>query len=258
MAEVAVQALLDCGAEHITCLNRTLTSAETLAEQFGGRALPWHDLTDALVWADVVISATGAPHTIIHVDDVQEALPGREGRPLVFIDIALPRDIEAAVGDVPTITRFDIDDLQHVLDENTARREAAVPSVEAIIAEESAAFANWISSRQVVPVISDLRSWASEVAQAEVERALNKLPGDDPDVQAAVEKLAHRLINKLLHQPTKTLREQAAQGNGYGYAHVVRELFDLREPEVKPNGSNGNGHRSTQAAYQLEGAPGSD
>ncbi|MFC1960990.1 glutamyl-tRNA reductase [Chloroflexota bacterium] len=235
MAEVAVQALLDRGANHIICLNRTLTSAEALAERFGGQAMPWHDLTKALVWADVVISATGAPHTIIHVNAVQESLPERNGRPLVFIDIALPRDIEEAVGEIPTVNRFDIDDLQHVLDENIAQRQAAVPSVEAIIAEEATTFADWISSQQVVPVIADLRQWAIQQAQAEVTRALNKLEEVSPREQEIIEKLAHRLTNKLLHHPTMTLREQAAQGNGYGYAHVVRELFNLTESNYEAN-----------------------
>lgn len=261
MAEVAVQALLDRGAEQFVCLNRTLNSAEALAERFGGRALPWHELTSALVWADVVISATGAPHTIIHLDDVQEALPERDGRPLVFIDIALPRDIEEAVGEQPTVSRFDIDALQHVLDENIAQREAAVPSVEAIIAEEASAFASWISSRQVAPVIADLRQWATDIAQAEVERAIKKLDEPGPREVEIVEMLAHRLVNKLLHQPTMSLREQAEQGNGYGYAHVVRELFDLTESDYEPNRvakNKENGQQAAQPVFQFEGSPACD
>ncbi len=261
MAEVAVQALLDRGADQIICLNRTLTSAQALAERFGGRALPWHDLTEALIWADVVISATGAPHTIIHLDDVQKALPARNGHPLVFIDIALPRDIEEVVGQQPTISLFDIDDLQHVLDENIARRRAAIPHVESILSEEAAAFAAWISSRQVVPVIADLRRWATELAQAEVEHALNRRGEIGSEEREAIERLAHRLVNKLLHPPTMALRRQAEQGNGYGYAHVVRELFDLADSDYQPNRvakANGSGAQPVRPVFHFQGTTGSD
>jgi glutamyl-tRNA reductase len=255
MAEAAVQALLDRGAEHIICLNRTLASAETLAERFGGRAMPWHDLTKALAWADVVISATGAPHTIIHVDDVQEVLYVREGRPLVFIDIALPRDIEEAVGEQPSVSLFDIDDLQHVLDVNTAQRESTIPQVETILGEEFTAFVGWISSREVVPVIADMRQWAAKLAQAEVEHALRKLGDPDPRVQEVIEMLAHRLVNKFLHPPTMTLRQQAAQGNGYGFAHVARELFDLKDSGYESNRvikASGNGNQPVRPVFQIE------
>jgi glutamyl-tRNA reductase len=245
MAEVALQALVDRGARRLTCMNRTFASVVELAGRFGGQARPWHEIPEGLAWADVVLSATGAPHTIIQADTVAEILPARVGRPLLFIDVAVPRDIDEAVGELPGVARYDIDDLQQVLDENMAQREAAIPQVEAIIAEEAASFAEWLSSRQVAPVIADLRRYAAGIAQAEVAGALNRLGGLSEQEQKVVERLARRIVNKLLHEPTVRLRAQAASGNGYAYAHVVRELFDLDalEPEEPlashANGSNG-------------------
>ncbi len=252
MAELAARALKMRSVSDITCINRTYSSAERLAEKVGGRAVAWPELTDALIVADVVISATGAPHTVIRESDVVPALPARAGRPLVFVDIAVPRDVEQAVGNLPGVTCYDIDDLQAALEENMAQRESAIPSIEAIIAEEAASFAGWMNRLEVVPVIADLRAWVGSIAQAEVEHTLDTLKNATPDTQKAIELLAHRLVTKLLHTPTVRLREQAAGGNGYTYAHVVRELFDLNESHYQPNHArkNGNGHQQTASPSQ--------
>ncbi|HEC21722.1 MAG TPA: glutamyl-tRNA reductase [Chloroflexi bacterium] len=243
MAQLAAQALQRHGARRIACINRTYSGAQALAEAVGGQAVAWRHLTAALRQADVVISATGAPHTVVHADDVATALSGREDRPLVLIDIAVPRDIEEAVGNLPNVYRYDIDDLQATLDENLARREAAVPQVEAIIAEEAAGFAEWMGSRQIIPVITELRRWAAGVAEAEVERALSRLGDPGPREREVIEALARRLVNKLLHRPTVYLKGQAADGRGYLYASAVRELFALGEPEDQPEGTR-DGDRS--------------
>jgi len=257
MAELALQALAQRGAAHLTCVNRTHSRAMALAEQFNGEALAWRQLDEALSWADVVVSATGAPHTVIHVDDVAGALPARQGRPLTFIDLAVPRDVEEQVGALPGVALFDIDSLQATLDEHLAQREAAIPQVEAIIAEEMDRFAAWLSSREVTPVIADLRAWAKGVAQAEVERALNRLPELGQHEREVVEMLAHRLVNKLLHEPTTRLKEQAASGDGYLAAHLLRELFALHNSETQassaPTPSSGrdrNLREPTAAALQ--------
>jgi glutamyl-tRNA reductase len=245
MAELAAQALQQRGAVHITCINRTYSSAEALVAKINGQAIAWNDLISALAEADVVISATGAPHTVIHVKDVAPALIGRADRPLIFIDIAVPRDVEEAVGNLQGVARYDIDSLHAVLDENMAQRESAVPHVEAIINEEVAAFAGWMNRLEIVPVIADLHAYAAHIAQTEVKHTLETLTDAGTDTQKAIELLAHRLVNKLLHAPTAHLREQAERGNGYTYAHVVRELFDLNESQYQPNHirKNGNGRK---------------
>lgn len=245
MAVLAAQSLKNLGFSNITFINRTYNRAEALADEVGGQAMSWYQLGEALNWADAVITATGAPHTVIYKKEVQQELDVRQGRPLLFVDIAVPRDVEVSVGELPGVQRYDIDDLQSIVDANTAQRQAQIPKVEAIIAEEMGAFHAWHTSRQVSPVIQDLRRWANEVAQQEVQQALKRLPSADDRTAQIVARLAHRLINKLLHEPTVRLRDQASDGNGFGYAQAIVELFGLHHIDCALEQdicySNGNG-----------------
>lgn len=241
MAGLAAQALRLRGVARITCLNRTYHRAEALAAEVGGEAAPWHDLSALLARADVVITATGAPHTVLHADDLAPALASRGARPLVIVDIAVPRDVDAEVAALPGVICHNVDDLRAVLDDHIAQREAAIPQVEAIVEEESAAFARWMSGLEIVPTIADLRAWAGRIAESEVEHALEGMKDAGPAEQKAVELLAHRLVNKLLHAPTITLREQAERGQGYTYAHIARDLFDLGETQYQPNHAHKDG-----------------
>lgn len=153
MAALAARALQMHGARDITCINRTCARAEVVADQVQGRALPWASLSAGLAAADVVMTATGAPHTVISIDDVEPVLARRRGRALLFVDIAVPRDVDTAVGDLPNVQRYDVDDLQAVLDANWAQRRAAVPAVEAVVQEAVEQVTTWLHSREVVPVI---------------------------------------------------------------------------------------------------------
>jgi len=244
MAVLAAKALQKQGITNLAFINRTYSRAADLAAELSGTSMGWHQLHEALTWADAVITATGAPHTVMHASEVMATLEIRVGRPLLFVDIAVPRDVEVAVGNLPNVQRFDIDDLQSIVDTNTAQREAAIPQVEKIIEQEIKMFLEWHHSREVTPVIRDLRRWATEVAEIEVEQALSKLPNTDGQVEAIVNRLAHRIVNKLLHEPTVRLRGQAVEGNGHGYAHAVSELFglhtvncDLWDDICQPNGA---------------------
>jgi glutamyl-tRNA reductase len=227
MAVLAAQALKRLDVHDITFLNRTYTRAEALAAEFGGKAVAWHQLEQALVWADAVICATGAPHIVLDRQDMETVIGQRGDRPLVIMDIAVPRDVEAAVSELSGIQVYDIDDLQSVVDANVELRRAAVPQVETIIHEEMARFAEWYHSRQVTPVIKTLREWAQSIADEELLQTLNRLADADERTREIVSRMAHRLVNRLLHEPTSRLRIQASEGNGYGYAHAVRELFAL-------------------------------
>jgi glutamyl-tRNA reductase len=229
IAEQAAHALHAHGTASITCISRTYSHAEALASQVGGRAFNWVYLPEGLSEADVVISATGAPHSVIHVSNVVHVLPEREGRPLLLIDIAVPRDVDQEVGELPGVDLHDIDDLQAVLDDNLAQRQAAIPQVEAIVNEEVTAFEDWLRCQEVVPTIVELRQKAEEMAQAEVERTLRRLDGLSDDEQAAINQLASRIVNKLLHEPTTRLKAQATNGNRLVYSHTVRDLFGLDE-----------------------------
>ncbi len=232
MAVLAAQALRRFDITDLTFVNRTHSRAEALAQEFGGKALTWYQLDEAVVWADAVICATSAPHAILYRGDVEALLPRRAGRPLVMLDIAVPRDVEASVRDLPYVQYYDIDDLHSVVDANVEQREAAIPQVDAIIAEEMARFAGWYRGRQVTPVIKTLREWAQSIADEELTQTLNRLPDADEHTREIVGRMAHRMVNRLLHQPTAHLQIQASEGNGYGYAHAVRELFGLSDVET--------------------------
>jgi len=227
MARLAAQALDRNGVTQLQFVSRTYLRALHLAQIYGGSALPWERLQEGIGWAEAVLCATSAPHTVIHRADVQAAVAERDGRPLVVVDIAVPRDVDEEVRHLPGVRYYDIDDLQAVLDTNLERRRSAIPAVETIIEAESAHFMEWYHGRQVTPVIRDLRDWAQTVAADELEETLNRLPGVDPRTRQLMERLTHRLVNRLLHEPTSRLRLQAAEGYACGYSHAVRELFAL-------------------------------
>jgi glutamyl-tRNA reductase len=232
IAALAAQALKRFDIRNMMFVNRTYERAEVMANEYGGSARNWFQLQEALIWADAVICATGAPHIVIDRHIVETALQQREGRPLVFVDIAVPCDVEDNVGELSSVQVYDIDDLQSVVDAHVELRKAAVPPVETIIQQEMAQFAEWYHSRQVTPVIKTLREWAQNIADDELAQTLNRLSDADERTREIVSRMAHRLVNRLLHEPTARLRIQATEGNGYGYAHAVRELFALNHLEA--------------------------
>jgi glutamyl-tRNA reductase len=227
MAGLAAQALARQGVTELRFVSRTYARALQLAEAHGGFALPWDHLQQGIAWAEAVLCATSAPHSVIHPDDVLAAIAEREGRPLVFVDIAVPRDVDEEVRHLPGIRYYDIDDLQTLLDANLERRRAAIPAVETILEAERARYMEWYHGREVTPVIRDLRDWAQTVAADELEETLSRLADADPRTRHLVERLTHRLVNRLLHEPTARLRMQAAEGYACGYTYAVRELFAL-------------------------------
>ena len=238
---------------NLAFINRTYSRAEALALELDGKAMSWPQFSEALNWADAIITATGAPHIVVYASDVARELPKRGDRPLLFVDIALPRDIEPSAGDLEGVQRFDIDDLQSIVDTNTAQREAAIPEVDRIIDQQLQLFLDWYHSRAVTPVIQNLRQWASEVAQQEVDQALNKLQYTDAHTAQVVNRLAHRIVNKLLHEPTVRLRGQASEGNGHSYAHALSELFGLSPSTLDVFSEDApNGQDSISDLYDVE------
>ena len=227
MATLAAQALCSSSELELAIINRTLIHAEGLAQKLGARALSWCQLDEALAWADAVICATGAPHTVIYYSEVAAVQKAREGRSLTLVDLAVPRDIEETVATLESVAYHDIDALQQVIDANFELRRAAIPAVENIITQEAARFVEWLQTREVTPVIKDLRDWAQGLAQSEVEKALSRLPDADEATQRAIEILAHSLVNRLMHEPTLRLRSNAIEGNGVNYADTVRDIFGL-------------------------------
>jgi glutamyl-tRNA reductase len=230
MGELAVRALMERGARGLLVANRTYDRAVTLARQWEGEAMTFERLGEGLTRADIVISATNAPHTILHSPDVADAMEARQDRPLFVIDIAVPRDVDTDVGELPGVHLYNIDDLQTMVENNMAERRAEVPHVEDIVTEELGSFVTWLASLEVVPTILELRSRAEDIRSAEFERALNRLGDLSDKEREVVEKLTTRLVNKLLHDPITHLKVEAANGNGVVYTQATRYLFGLDEP----------------------------
>lgn len=231
MAEQAAHAAYDRGVPDIHIINRTFEGAQLLAERMNGTAHAWGELWGMLARVDCAISATGAPHTVLQAVDLASVLAGRD-TPLTLIDIALPRDVEPSARGIDGLHLHDIDDIQRVVDANRRQREACVPDVERLIAEEIALFMAWWHGREVVPTIAELRRKVQSVAQAELEAALSQLAHLDDADRQRIERLAHRLVNKILHEPTVNLRQRAQNGDAGDYSRVLRELFALLPDEV--------------------------
>ncbi|MGC8879449.1 MAG: glutamyl-tRNA reductase [Anaerolineae bacterium] len=227
MGELAVRTMISRGAASIIVANRTYDRALALARELGGEAMTFERQIEALIRADIVLTATDAPHVILTRNKVAQAMAHRPERPLVIVDIAVPRDTEPAVAEVPGVRLFDIDDLQSVANGNLEARQREIPHVEAIAAEEAQAFMCWFQTLEVVPTISDLRQWAEEVKAAELEKALRRLHHLNEREREVVRAFAHGLMNKLLHRPTVQLKQRALEGQGHHYASVVRDLFGL-------------------------------
>lgn len=247
MAEMAAMAASDHGMTDLHIINRTQAHGQALARKVNGEAHDWSALWDELSCADVVISATGAPHLVLYKNDMERVIERRNNRPFVLVDVAVPRDIDPAIHDFEIAICYDIDDLQQVVDDSLAQREACVPDVETIISEESGKYWQWLGERQIVPVIKDLRQEVQGVVAGELEDAMNKLAHLSKHDKGVVSRMAHRIMNKVLHSPTVSLREHASSEDAQDFAALVRDLFALTMPEECPHlmgqaHSNGNGH----------------
>lgn len=227
VSELAAKNLLDNGARTITLVNRTVEHAQKLAHQWGGRALPFDQLQGALNDADVVLSSTSAPHTVIHQQHAHTALAARAGRPLILIDLAVPRDVDVDVATVPGVHLYNVDDLQTVVAANIERRRGELSAVEAIITAEVDEFMRWLGARAVVPTLNELRAHAERIRQAEVEKALRRMGPLTERDQAIIQALSQGIVNKLLHQPTVRLKAHTSDGNGLSYASALQDLFGL-------------------------------
>jgi glutamyl-tRNA reductase len=227
MAELAVEALRARGARHITVVNRTHEHAHQLAQRWAAHAVTFEALIPTLANADIAIVSTGAPHYVVTPNMVQSAMETRATRPLVLMDIAVPRNVSPEVTQTLHVHAYDIDDLQTHLTDALAERQQAVPHVEAIIVAEVTAFELWLRGLDIAPLITDLRSKAETIRRAEIERTLRHLPELSPEAHRHIEILTEALVNKLLHEPTTRLRAASDNGHAAEYAQTVRHLFGL-------------------------------
>lgn len=248
MGEIAARALLRRGLTEVVVVNRTFENAEVLAQSLGGRASSFQQMPKLLPETDVIITATGAPHIILNKTMLIPAMAERPDRPLFIIDIAVPRDVDSNVTELPNVHLRDIDDLQEQAADSVREREQEVPGVEAIVAEELEHALVWLSTLDVVSTITDLRQQLEELRLLELDRLFHKLELDERQ-RELIAGMSHRLINKILHKPTLRLKYEATYGDGPAYTSTVRQLFDLelkkREDGFKvhaPVGLNGRHH----------------
>jgi glutamyl-tRNA reductase len=227
MCELAAKHFLNSGVRGVMVTNRTYERAVRLADEFGGKAVNFDDFIDQLHKADIILSSTGATHFIIGQKDVEEVIRRRKLKPMFFIDIAVPRDIDPKVNDVANVYLYDMDDLQGVVATNLEQRNKEAEKAEGIIDQEIGQFFKWLSSLEVTPTIVALRSRFEEVRRAELEKTLAGWKELPPDAQKRLEACTSAIVNKLLHSPTSLLKRAGQGGRTDLYVDALRQLFEL-------------------------------
>jgi glutamyl-tRNA reductase len=235
VSELAARNLVSRGATISAVVNRSVERAEELAGLFGARPVSFERAEEELARADVVVSSTSAPGFVLGRDAVEAALRARKGRPLFLIDLAVPRDLDPAIHELPGCYLYDIDDLEAVVSESLAGRRTEAARAEEIVAGEAERFRSWQASLDVVPAIASLRARAEEIRARELERLEGRLGDLSERDRKAVESLTSQIVNKLLHLPTVRMKEAAAGADGGAYADVVRDLFGLGDERAPEN-----------------------
>ena len=249
MSELTAHHLCDNGAQELIIINRTPLHAIDLAKRFGAKHRSFQELAKSLVEADVVISSTTAPHTLITFEMMQDVMKQRGERQILLIDIALPRDIEPAIADMQGVHLYNLDDLEIGVNEGIRLRNQEVEQVQEIILQEVSAFNRWLWSLNVVETISALRQYADTTRQQELKRTLQRLPGLTQRETAIVEELSTRIVNKLLHIPMLRLKEATVEGQEHLYTEALQYLFDLKEQSDE---THNHWNSSKQTGYDTD------
>jgi glutamyl-tRNA reductase len=229
MSELAARHLLAHGAESIFVANRTYDRATQLASKFNGQAILFEQLYETCDRADIVLTSTGAPHAIFRREHGELFLSRRKNRPMFFIDIAVPRDVDPEMNKLDGIFVYDIDDLQQAVSSNVADRRKEADRAEAIVESEVEKFRARLTSLEVVPTIVSLQDHLETIRQAEIERARGRLGPLTAEQETALETLTRGIVNKIMHTPISTLRTAAHEPEATTVIDVVRRLFNLQE-----------------------------
>lgn len=227
MSELAARHLRKQGVERILVANRTYARAQELAEEFQGAPVPFDHLSEVLTEVDIVIASTGAPGYVVTAEMVAAALRRRRNRLLFLIDIAVPRDIDPAAGEIDNVYLYNIDHLQDVVDANRETRLVEARKGEGIVAEEVAIFETWFNALAVVPTIVALRGKMEGIVRGEMEKSAHWLRGLSVEDRSRIEGLAASVVNKILHDPIAGLKEESIEKDELPYVAAVRRLFKL-------------------------------
>ncbi len=222
MGELSVKSLIDNGVTSMHFINRTYSKAQEMAETYNGHAWPLEDLTKAMKHLDIVISSVGSKEPIITNETITAANPEKE---LVIVDIAAPRNVAATVNDLNGVSVYDIDDLNLIVDENIGKRQTEIDQVEVLIQEELEGFYAWYSAQEIVPVLKAMRLHIQDIAHNELKSLENQLDAKEYDT---VKQAIHTLTNKILHTPSRALKQMCTEGRTEEAARYAKELFGLK------------------------------
>jgi glutamyl-tRNA reductase len=240
MSELAARHLMAHGCASIFVANRTYDRAVSLAYKFKGHAIHFEDLHHTCDRADIVITSTGAPHAIFRREHGEVFLARRKNRPMFFIDIAVPRDVDPAMNKLDGIFVYDIDDLQQAVASHVADRRKEAERAEAIVTTEVERFQARIQTLDVVPTIVSLQDHLETIRQAEIDRVRGRLGALSPDQEMAVEALTRGIVNKIMHTPVSTLKTAAREPEATTVIDLVRRLFNLQEKRAAKSGGGEN------------------
>jgi glutamyl-tRNA reductase len=229
VAELALECLLSEGVRVAIVANRTHERARTLAERHAATAMHYEQCWESLRDVDVLICSTASPVPVVTVQRVRASIDARGDRPLCVLDIALPRDVEAAVGDLDNVFLYDLDDLRAAAAANLEQRTEDVPAAQAIIAQETARFWDWVAGLVAVPVVREFREEMDKVRSTELAAAMRRLGPLTAEQAEAIEHFSKSLMNKFLHEPSVRLKAAAANGRGLGVVDAARYLFALEK-----------------------------
>jgi glutamyl-tRNA reductase len=234
ISALTAQHLRSQGVAEIVITNRTAAHADALAGEVAGRAVPWSEISNEIGRADIVVTATGSQRPIITRGDVEAATGRRRTDSLFIIDIAVPRDVDPAVGEIEQVFLYNVDDLQSIVHENLTRRGAEIARAEGIVAEELARFTSWHRSRRAIPTVVALRQRFDEIRRAELRRLEAKLGGLTPDARMRIEEVTRLIVEKLLLEPTEQLKALPDEETQAAYTEAVNRLFRLSDDAAPP------------------------
>jgi glutamyl-tRNA reductase len=225
-SELTARALADSGCETVFVATRRRARAVSLARRYGGRSVSFDELPHALQRADIVVAATASPHLLLEARELADVTDSRAGRPMLLIDLAVPRDVDAACAELPGVSLYDVDDLQAVIARNKKVRQAEARKAEGIIEEEIQHFAAWLGSLEVLPTLAALRVHATEIAEQVVRENSAKWESASPRDLERIDALARAIVNRLLHEPTARMKE-LRDDRVHARMALVRDLFGL-------------------------------
>lgn len=231
MSELTVESLSLHGVKNFVVANRSLDRAQELAAKFKGTAVPWEKLDEALLPPDIIISSTSSPDFVITKEHLERLMSARKRRPLFFIDIALPRDIDPRVQEIYNVYLYNLDDLKSIAENNRAEREKDIPKADRIVGEEVRLFMRWLEGLAAVPTVTSLRKKVEQIRTAELEAHLRKLGPMGERERNIIDALTQSIVNKILHEPTIRLKRTADESERQDHAKALRYLFDLDKEE---------------------------